>query len=85
MVKELIDAGANVNQSDGNKTPIIATCEMRHWNAINMLIKKGADVNQSDRNKTPLTAAYERRHVGVVLELKKLGLISIKAMENKRQ
>lgn len=49
-------AGADVNQSDGNKTLLTTACEVGIWSVVEELINAGADVNQSDRTKTLLTA-----------------------------
>lgn len=42
----MIRAGADVNLSNGNGTPLIFACYRGHIDIVEELIKEGADVNQ---------------------------------------
>lgn len=72
-VEKLIDAGADVNQSDGSQNPLTAACMWGHLSVIKVMIKAGANVNQSIGKETPLTAACAAGHLNVVQELIKEG------------
>lgn len=72
-VEKLIDAGADVNQSDGSQKPLTAACMWGHLSVIKVMIKAGASVNQSIGKETPLTAACAAGHLNVVQELIKEG------------
>lgn len=72
-VEKLIDAGADVNQSDGSQKPLTAACMWGHLSVIKVMIKAGASVNQSVGKETPLTAACAAGHLNVVQELIKEG------------
>lgn len=73
IVKKLINAGADVNQSDGSQKPLTAACMWGHLSVIKVMIKAGASVNQSVGKETPLTAACAAGHLNVVQELIKEG------------
>lgn len=72
-VEKLIDAGADVNQSDGCQKPLTTACIWGHLSVIKVMIKAGASVNQSIGKETPLTAACAAGHLNVVQELIKGG------------
>lgn len=65
LVSALIKAEANVNQSNGYTSLLLAECVKGRWRAGHELIKTGADVNKSDENKSPHTTAYESGHLNV--------------------
>lgn len=69
LVGYLLDAGADVNQSDGINTPLTAAKNREHWEVVSELLDEGAHVNQSVGNKTRLLAANERGHWEVDREL----------------
>jgi cytochrome c len=41
-----LDAGVNVNESDGTATPLFYAISRRHFEAAKLLIERGADVNK---------------------------------------
>lgn len=55
MVKRLIKAGVDINQSDGNKTPLIVACENNYWIVVEELNKAENDVIERKIMKTPRT------------------------------
>lgn len=66
----MIKGGADINKSNGIKTPLIVACEMGNITVVKRLINAGVDINQSDGKKTPLIVASEKKHWIVVEELK---------------
>lgn len=52
-----LDAGADVNESDGSATPLYLAVFMGHVQAAKLLIERGADVNAQTALGSPLTAA----------------------------
>lgn len=82
IVRELINLGADVNQSDGNKTPLTTACDKGYYSVVQELIEARANVNQTYGNKTPITAARKNFSFFVINLLTRAGLMSIKAMEN---
>ncbi|OUM65155.1 hypothetical protein PIROE2DRAFT_41972, partial [Piromyces sp. E2] len=58
LIKELVEAGANVNISDDNNsdTPLIIMCERENEQMVKYLIEHGAEVNKL--NKYGYSALY---------------------------
>ncbi|PAQ09317.1 ankyrin repeat domain-containing protein [Mesorhizobium temperatum] len=52
-----LDAGAGIDESDGNATPLYFAVWMGHIEAAKLLIERGADVNAQTTWGPPLTAA----------------------------
>ncbi|XP_062600187.1 ankyrin repeat and KH domain-containing protein mask-like isoform X3 [Saccostrea cucullata] len=73
VVKELIEAGADINLPGYHDTPLTAACHGGHMSLVKELIEAGADINQQGRYDTPLTAACGRGHMSVVKELIEAG------------
>lgn len=81
-VQGIINAGVDVNKSDGFKTPLTAACFRGHMDIVEVLIEAGADVNLKDRESTPLTTACTSRHFKIVERLLKAGA-DVNAEEDK--
>lgn len=83
LVKQLIEMGADVNQSRGNPrdwgemTPVMAACLESRPHILRLLIKAGADVNASasvrDGCDTPLKCALRFGTVATVKRLLQAG------------
>ena len=75
MVKELIQAGADIEGRDKDgETPLIWASSYGHLEIVQELIQAGADVNAKDNDAcTPLIWASSRGHLAVVQELIKSG------------
>ena len=67
-VKELIEAGANVNSRDIlNRTPLTVACEIQNFEIAQLLIEKGANVDLSDyENYSPLIMASYKGNLQLV-------------------
>jgi ankyrin repeat protein len=76
-VRELIDAGGAVNNTDGaGNSPLYAASYEGHVEVVRELLKAGAAVDQTNEDVfgyTPLNIASFEGHVGVVRELLKYG------------
>jgi cytochrome c len=53
----ILDAGADVDESDGNAPPIYYAVRRGHLDALKLLIERGADVNAGSTFGPPLTVA----------------------------
>ncbi|XP_062621183.1 uncharacterized protein LOC134282808 [Saccostrea cucullata] len=73
VMKELIEAGAGINQQGKYDTPLTAACEGGYMSVVKELIEAGADINPKGTYHTPLTAACEGGHLSVVKELIEAG------------
>ncbi|XP_062600122.1 serine/threonine-protein phosphatase 6 regulatory ankyrin repeat subunit B-like [Saccostrea cucullata] len=69
VVKELLEARADVNKKDMYDTPLTAACRGGHLGVVKELLAAGVDANQNDKYDTPLTIACEGGHLSVVKEL----------------
>ncbi|XP_062597964.1 uncharacterized protein LOC134259395 [Saccostrea cucullata] len=71
VVKELLEAGSDINQKGKYDSPLTVACEGGHFSLVMELIEAGADINQQGGydNNTPLTAACEGGYVRIVKEL----------------
>lgn len=49
VVKRLIKAGVDINQSDGNKTPLMVACKKNHCIVVEELKKAEKDVFERKR------------------------------------
>lgn len=56
----MIKGGADVNKSNGIKTPLIVACEMGNITVVKRLINAGVDIDQSDGNKPHLWLLVEK-------------------------
>jgi serine/threonine-protein phosphatase 6 regulatory ankyrin repeat subunit B len=67
-VRELLDAGANVNQADNHgDTALMAASRYGHATVVEMLLAAGADVNHADnRGWTALMWASRSSHAAIV-------------------
>ena len=67
-VKEFLDAGVDVNATDGiRRTPLHRAAMEGHKEIVELLIAKGADVNATSVfGQTPLSEAIERRRIEIV-------------------
>jgi cytochrome c len=64
-----LEAGANVNGSDGWATPLWYAARRGHEDAVELLIARGADVNLTTENSgPPLFGAIERKN-GILVKL----------------
>ena len=71
-VKELLDAGVDVNAANTyGGTALAFACDRGQTEVVNLLLERGADVNAKDRfyGATPLSWAVERGHVEIVRAL----------------
>ncbi|XP_062582011.1 ankyrin repeat and KH domain-containing protein mask-like [Saccostrea cucullata] len=71
IVKELIEAGADVNLKGKCSTPVSAACSRGHVDIVRQLLNAGAKINQSTSCDTPLMAGCRGGNattVKVVLE-----------------
>lgn len=88
-VKELIQAGANVNpniddvygfvyllNACGFRMPLIAACKNDNLWAVRLLLKAGASLNLKADKKTPIQIAYEKNNFKIADELIKVGAIA---------
>lgn len=69
IVSELLNAGANINQTSSAQPPLIAACKSGNSTVIEMLVKRGANVNLKFNDDTPLTCSVKRLDVKAVFEL----------------
>jgi ankyrin repeat protein len=67
IVRMLLDAGADINQRDGNEIPpLIIAITNNHPDVARLLIDRGADITAVDwYGRTPLWAAVETRNMDV--------------------
>ncbi|MGI9395342.1 MAG: ankyrin repeat domain-containing protein [Boseongicola sp.] len=65
-IRELLDAGANVNEADPNGTPLAWALFGRQVDAAILLLEYGADPNQRVSGPTPLEAAARLGHLELV-------------------
>ena len=64
-----LEAGADVNESDGLATPLWYAVRRGHEDAAKLLIARGADVNLTTKSSgPPLLSAIERRN-GILVKL----------------
>jgi hypothetical protein len=71
-VKELLDAGVDVNAANTyGGTALAFACDRGQTEVVNLLLERGADVNAKDRfyGASPLSWAVERGHVEIVRAL----------------
>ncbi len=61
-----LDAGADVNASDGTATPLYFAARGGHTEAAKLLIERGADANAETNLGSPLQAAMAKRKIGLV-------------------
>ncbi|XP_062621180.1 ankyrin repeat domain-containing protein 17-like [Saccostrea cucullata] len=73
VVKEAIEAGADINQQGKYHTPLTAACEGGYLIVVKELLEAGADINPQCDHETPLTAACEGGYMSVVKELIEAG------------
>ncbi|XP_062612791.1 rabankyrin-5-like [Saccostrea cucullata] len=70
VVKELIEAGADVNPQDVYETPLTIACEGGYTSIVKELIEAGAVIDQKAHyGSTPLTAACYGGYISIVKEL----------------
>ncbi|XP_062593641.1 serine/threonine-protein phosphatase 6 regulatory ankyrin repeat subunit A-like [Saccostrea cucullata] len=72
VVKELVEAGADVNPQGVDYTPLTTACKGGYTSIVKELIEAGADINRSGVycfHFTPLTAACKGGYIGIVKEL----------------
>lgn len=81
----MISTGADVNQSNGIKTPLVVACERGYITVVKQLIKAGVNINQSVGNKTLLIVAFEKKHWIVVKELNKVIADANESKKSKRK
>ena len=59
-----LDAGANVNGSDGLATPLVYAVNRQHLDAAKLLVERGADVNALSKiGGSPLMAAVAKKRL----------------------
>jgi cytochrome c len=66
-----VDAGADVNESDGNAPAIYYAVRRGHLDALKLLIERGADVNAASIFGPPLTVAAAKgrvEHMALLLQ-----------------
>ena len=56
-ITAVLDAGADIDESDGSATPLYLAVFMGHIQAVKLLIERGADVNARTALGSPLMAA----------------------------
>lgn len=62
IANDLIEAGACVNQSNGNQTPLIIACNEGNLELVTFLLTAGAFVGHGNGDNTPLDAAYNQEN-----------------------
>jgi cytochrome c len=62
-VAAAIDAGADINESDGVATALYYAARRGHFDAARLLVERGADVNALSQLGSPLTAAAAKGRV----------------------
>ena len=66
-ISAALDAGANINESDGTATPLYYAVQGAQLGAAKLLIERGADVNTvSIFSDTPLGPAVGRRNIELI-------------------
>jgi hypothetical protein len=66
-ISAALDAGANINESDGTATPLYYAVLVAQLEAAKLLIDRGADVNTvSALGDTPLGPAVGRRNIELI-------------------
>lgn len=77
ILKDLLDAGANVNSKDGvGRTPLSWAAERRAKSVLQILLDAGSEIDSVDRcNRTPLFYATINNNVGAVKVLLERGSI----------
>ncbi|KAJ6138241.1 kinase-like protein [Penicillium samsonianum] len=77
ILKDLLDAGANVNSKDGvGRTPLSWAAERRSKSVLQILLDAGSEIDSVDRcNRTPLFYATINNNVGAVKVLLERGSI----------
>ncbi len=66
IVKLLVDAGADLNQTWNGATPLFQASQNGHTEVVQVLVKAGADLNQTWNGATPLFQATQNGHAKVV-------------------
>jgi peptidyl-prolyl cis-trans isomerase A (cyclophilin A) len=67
MLRALLEAGADANNSGGVTTPLVETADRGTVEAVALLLQNGADVNAPDAaGSTPLMAASQRGDSAIV-------------------
>ncbi len=66
IVKLLVDAGADLNQTWHGVTPLFQASQNGHTEVVQVLVKAGADLNQTWNGATPLSQASQNGHAKVV-------------------
>lgn len=61
-----LDAGADINGSDGTATPLYFAIRSGHTEAAKLLIELGADVNAETNLGSPLQAAVTKRKIELI-------------------
>ncbi|RUW30332.1 MULTISPECIES: ankyrin repeat domain-containing protein [unclassified Mesorhizobium] len=61
-----LDAGAGIDESDGDATPLYFAVMMGHIEAAKLLIERGADVNAQTTWGRPLMAAMGKRKIDLL-------------------
>jgi cytochrome c len=61
-----LDAGADINESDGRVTPLYAAVRRGKIEAAKLLIERGADVNAASKPGSPLLAAVEKSQIELI-------------------
>jgi len=74
-VKELVEAGANINVKDGNGwTALMFATDKKHLDIVKYLVEKGADINVKDKfSSSALTYAILRNSLDIVKYLVEKG------------
>jgi hypothetical protein len=75
-VRELLDAGADVNSANSyGGTALAFACDHGHTAVVDLLLSRGANVNAADRyyGATPLSWAVNRGHAAIVRSLLEKG------------
>ncbi len=73
VVKLLVEAGADLNQTWNGVTPLFQASQNAHTEVVQVLVKAGADLNQAWNGETPLFQASQNGHAEVVQVLVKAG------------
>ena len=72
-VKFLIDAGDDVNTSDGKGTPVFHAASNGHLECLGFLVEAGAEVNKAVRDNIPIALAAREGHLKCLRVLIKAG------------
>jgi len=82
IVRALVEAGADVNMTIGEKTPLFYAIISRNIDIVRVLIAAGADINKGDETRSPMYLAIGTSQIEIVRELLRAGADINKLYDN---